>query len=96
MLLNTIITTGIRKIDRLNLLLPVLPQEFPTAKPIQQTIEAFSGCYTWYSSHPEILAVEGIADVQDASCHSKAVVIVKTKAEFNGVVWITAVDKGEL
>ena len=83
-----------RKIDRLNLLLPVLPQELPNAKPIRQTIEAFSGCYTWYSSHPEILSVEGIPDITNPECNSKAVVTVITKTEHSGVVWITAVDRG--
>ena len=61
---------GDRKINKLNLLLPVIPMEIGEKK-IEHELEAYNGCYSWSSSNPEILQVEEVRDYDNPNCASR-------------------------
>ena len=80
---------GLKKIDGLNILLPIFEGGKFYAT---HDLLAFNGCYSWKSSHPDLLEAQILKEDKNQLCSTKSRLTVKTMTPYSGLIWITAAD----
>ncbi|KAL4472934.1 hypothetical protein ABPG72_007811 [Tetrahymena utriculariae] len=81
-----------KKVNKLNLLLPELYEDLEIRAP-QFLLEASNGCYTWSSSRPDFLQINGISDEINPVCESTALVKLNNIRPYDNIIWISVTDK---
>lgn len=81
-----------KKVNKLNLLLPELYEDLEVRAP-QYLLEASNGCYSWSSSRPDFLSINGYNDEENPRCESTALVKLNNVRPYDNIIWISVTDK---
>ena len=89
--LETEQNTSIKKISKVNLLLPICPNS--NCKEVYAKLIAYNGCYEWKVEDPSLLQIQPIQKQGDnLGCFSEVYVYTKSKSQ-KEITYVTAKDK---
>ena len=83
--------TTIRKISKVNLLLPICPKT--NCNGVYAKLIAYNGCYEWKAEDPSLIQIEPIHKPEDNyNCFSEVYIYTKSKST-KEITYVTAKDK---
>ena len=83
--------TSIKKISKVNLLLPICPKS--TCNEVYSKLIAYNGCYEWKAEDPSLIQLQPIQKPEDGpNCYSEVYVYTKSKS-VKEITYVTAKDK---
>ena len=89
--LETEQNTSIKKISKVNLLLPICPKT--NCNEVYAKLIAYNGCYEWKSEDTSLVQIQPIQKKEDSrGCYSEAYVYPKSKS-IKEITFVTAKDK---
>ena len=89
--LETEQNTSIKKISKVNLLLPICPKS--NCNEVYAKLIAYNGCYEWKSEDPSLVQIQPIQKQEDSpGCYSEVYVYPKSKST-KEITFVTAKDK---
>ena len=89
--IDTDINNSIRKISKVNILLPVCPKT--NCNEVYVKLIAYNGCYEWKAEDPSLIQIQQIQKPEDnKNCFSEAYIYTKSKS-IKDITYVTAKDK---
>ena len=89
--INTDPNYTLRKISKVNLLLPICPKS--NCNEVYAILKAYNGCYEWKADDPSLIQLQPIKKPEDSrNCFSEVYVYTKTKS-VKDITYVTAKDK---